>query len=357
MEYVYDYLTFLAQTATIVVALLVLMSGLAAYGLRRQRSTTGHLEVRKLNDVYADLKHGIQQSTLPSAAVRRQRKQERRSDKRKAKREAKAIRRGGTELDRMRRRIYVIDFHGDIYPSQVKELRTEVTAVVGVARDGDEVVLRLESSGGMVHGYGLAASQLDRIRRRGIPLVVSVDKVAASGGYLMAAVASRILAAPFAVVGSIGVIAQIPNVHRLLKRHDVDVEVLTAGKYKRTLTVLGENTEEGRQKFIEELEDVHLLFQEFVGTHRAELDLDKVATGETWYGQQAVDLKLIDEISTSDEYLLKASEDADIYEVRWVEHKRPIERLLAQVEGSLDRVAARAVERISQWSRRGNGGV
>jgi serine protease SohB len=243
----------------------------------------------------------------------------------------------------------VIDFHGDLQASQVDHLRTEITAVISNVREQDEVLVRLESPGGLVHGYGLAASQLDRVRRRGISLVVAVDKVAASGGYLMAVVANRILAAPFAVLGSIGVMAQIPNVHRLLKRHDVDVEVLTAGKYKRTLTVLGENTDEGRRKFIEELEDVHRLFKEFVGAHRSELDLEAVATGETWYGQHAVDMKLVDEIATSDEYLMQHSEDADIYEVRWVEHKRAIERLLAHVETSVHRVAGHWVERITQW--------
>jgi serine protease SohB len=165
----------------------------------------------------------------------------------------------------------------------------------------------------------------------------------------MAAVADRILAAPFAVLGSIGVVAQIPNVHRLLKRHDVDVEVLTAGKYKRTLTVLGENTEEGRQKFIEELEDVHRLFKSFVGTHRQQVDVDAVATGEIWYGEDAVSRKLVDEIATSDDYLATQIDDADIYAVRWVETKRPIERVLAQVESSIHRITARWVERISQW--------
>jgi serine protease SohB len=349
MEYVYGYLIFLAQTVTIVAALLVLLSSVAAFGMRRQQSGSGHLEVRKLNEFYADLKYGVQEAILPSAALRRQRKHEQKASRRAARKEAKALKRGEQKPPTARRRIYVIDFHGDIQASQVRDLRTEVTAILGVVQEGDEVVVRLESGGGMVHGYGLAASQLDRVRRHGVPLLVAVDKVAASGGYLMAAVANRILAAPFAVLGSIGVMAQVPNVHRLLKRHDVDVEVLTAGKYKRTLTVLGENTAEGRQKFIQELEDVHRLFQQYVGSHRPELDIEAVATGETWYGQQALDLKLIDEICTSDEYLLKASEDADIYEVRWLEHKRPIERLMAQLETSVDRVAVRWVERISHW--------
>ena len=187
------------------------------------------------------------------------------------------------------------------------------------------------------------------LRKHGVPLLVAVDKVAASGGYLMAVVADRILAAPFAVLGSIGVVAQVPNVHRLLKRHDVDVEVLTAGKYKRTLTVLGENTEEGRQKFQEELEDVHDQFQEFVGEHRPQVDLSVVATGETWHGQRALALNLADELCTSDEYLLAASESADIYEVRWVEHRRPIERLMAQVESGIETMADRMFDKLSRW--------
>ncbi|HEX7037239.1 MAG TPA: protease SohB [Pseudomonadales bacterium] len=348
MEYVYQYLLFLAQTATVVAGIIVVVSMVAAIGLRRQ-TPSGHLEVRKLNDRFSDLKLAVQEAMLPPAAIRRARKQERRESRRKAKQEARSIRRGDGAAAAGRRRLFVLDFHGDLQASQVDHLRNEVTAVLANVRDEDEVLVRLESPGGLVHGYGLAASQLDRIRRRGIRLVVAVDKVAASGGYLMAVVANRILAAPFAVLGSIGVMAQVPNVHRLLKRHDIDVEVLTAGKYKRTLTVLGENTEEGRRKFIEELEDVHRLFKGFVAAHRPELDLEAVATGETWYGQHAVDLKLIDEIATSDEYLFAQSEQADIYEVHWVEHKRPVERLLAHVESSVDRTAARWAERITQW--------
>jgi serine protease SohB len=349
MEHVYQYLTFLAQTATIVVAVLIVVAGIVALGARRHQHGGGHLEVRKLNEQYSDLKLGIQEALVPAAAARRIRKQEQKAQKRAAKDEVKALKRAADQPPAVRKRVYVVDFHGDMQASQVRLLRIELTAVLAAAQDTDEVVVRIESPGGLVHGYGLGASQLDRVRRQGVPLTVVIDKVAASGGYLMAAVANRIVAAPFAVVGSIGVVAQIPNVHRLLKRHDVDVEVLTAGKYKRTLTVLGENTEEGRQKFIEELEDVHRLFQEYVADRRPQLDLNLVATGETWYGQHAIDLKLVDEVMTSDEYLLQQIEQADVYHVRWVEHKRPIERLLAQAETSVNRLAGRWLEQISQW--------
>lgn len=348
MEYVYEYFTFLAQVATLVVVVLLVLSAVAAQGMKRQRQSQGHLEVRKLNDHISDLKLNVQQSMLPGSEARKLRRHEHKAHRKSAKSQAKALKRG-VESVGGRKRIFVLDFHGDIQASQVDHLRTEVSAVLTSARENDEVVVRLESAGGMVHGYGLAASQLDRIRRRGVPLVVAVDKVAASGGYLMAVVANRILAAPFAVVGSVGVVAQIPNVHRLLKRHDIDVEMHTAGRYKRTLSVLGENTEEGRRKFIEELEDVHRLFRDFVGTHRAELDVDAIATGETWHGQHALDMKLVDEVCTSDEYLMAASEHADVFEVHWVEHKRPIERLLSHVESSVDRVVARWLEKISQW--------
>lgn len=350
MQYLYEYFLFLAETATVAAALIVVIAAASAIGMRRQQSQSGgHLEVRKLNDHFSDLRMALQDAMLPAAAARKARKQERKATRKTAKQDAKALKEADARQAGLRRRIYVIDFHGDLQASGVDRLRNEVTAVLGAAGAGDEVLVRLESPGGLVHGYGLAASQLDRIRRHDLRLVVAVDKVAASGGYLMAVVANRILAAPFAVLGSIGVMAQIPNVHRLLKRHDVDVEVLTAGRYKRTLTVLGENTEEGRRKFIEELEDVHGLFKDFVHTHRAELDLETVATGETWYGQRALDVKLVDEIATSDEYLLAGSEGSDIYEVRWVEHKRPIERLLAHVETSVDRTVGRWLERIARW--------
>jgi serine protease SohB len=207
-----------------------------------------------------------------------------------------------------------------------------------MATSNDEVVVCIESPGGMVHSYGLAASQMMRVRNHNIPLTAVVDKVAASGGYLMAAVANKIVAAPFAVIGSIGVVAQVPNVHRLLKKNDVDVEVLTAGKYKRTLTLLGENTDEGREKFQQELEDVHELFQEFVVDNRPGLDIAAVATGEAWYGSRALALNLVDSLATSDEYLMQACAEKDVFQVSWKQGTKPIDRLLGKASAALDRV-------------------
>ena len=328
MEYLYEYLMFLAQAVTVVAAIMLILSAVMSLSVKRQHAEHGHLEVSKLNDSLQQLKDGVRHAMLAPASFKKQHK----ADTKAAKREAKASRK---HADQGKNRTFVVDFKGDLQASRVDHLRTEITAILTMAEKDDEVVVRLESPGGAVHGYGLAASQLDRVRQHDVPLVVAVDKVAASGGYLMAAVADKILAAPFAVLGSIGVVAQIPNVHRLLKKHDVDVEILTAGKYKRTLTVLGENTEEGREKFLEELEEVHSLFQEFVGSRRPQLDMDEVATGEAWYGQRAIDRALVDEISTSDEYLTHACDERDVFEVRWVEHKKPIERLLAHAEGTL----------------------
>ena len=344
LDYLYEYLVFLAQAVTVVVAILIILSGMASLGIKRQhQGSLGHLEVRKLNDRLTNLKDSLRQAVLPEAQFKRLHKQDQKKEKADQKQAAKSAKKSDPETttEDARARVFVLHFDGDIQASKVDHLRTEVTAVLTLAEASDEVVVCLESPGGAVHGYGLAASQLDRIRQHGIPLVVAVDKVAASGGYLMAAVADRILAAPFAVIGSIGVLAQIPNVHRLLKKHDVDVELLTAGKYKRTLTVLGENTDEGRQKFVEELEDIHALFQEYVGSRRPSLDMAEVATGEAWYGDRAMARHLIDEICTSDEYLAKACDERDVFEVRWVEHKKPIERLMAQAEMSLGRLLDR----------------
>jgi serine protease SohB len=217
--------------------------------------------------------------------------------------------------------VFVVNFAGDLSAGAVAGLRQEVTAILSSRREGDEVVLRIESLGGVVASYGLAASQVVRLKAAGIRVTVCVDRAAASGGYMMACVADRILAAPFAVVGSIGVVAQLPNFHRLLKRYDIDFEQFHAGKYKRTVTLFGENTEADRAKVREQVEEVFELFKEFVGRYRPSLDVDRVATGEYWYGSRAVELGLVDELRTSDDYLLEASREAGLFEVRYMGRK------------------------------------
>ena len=329
MAYLYEYLVFLAQAVTVVAAILIVLTAAASIAARRRAVARGHLEVTKLNDHLERLKEEIEHAVLPARAFKKSAK----AAARKRKQESKAADSGADEG-----RVFAITFKGDLQASRVKQLRYEINAILAQAREGDEVVARVESPGGVVHGYGLAASQLLRIRERNLNLVVAVDKVAASGGYLMAAVANRVIAAPFAVVGSIGVVAQIPNLHRLLKKKDVDVEVITAGKHKRTMTVFGENTDEDRRKFTEEIEDLHALFQEFVADKRPQLDLEKVATGESWYGQRAIELNLVDEIMTSDEYLMNRCVDTDVFEIQWAEPQKPLEKVLAQVENRIERL-------------------
>ena len=214
-------------------------------------------------------------------------------------------------------KIYVLDFKGDTAASAVEQLREEITLILATAKAGrDRVVVRLESPGGIVHGYGLAAAQLVRLRDAGFHLTICVDKVAASGGYMMACIGSEIVSAPFAILGSIGVVAQVPNFNRLLKEKNIDFEMYTAGQYKRTVTMFGENTEEGKAKFEEELQQTHVLFKHFVEKYRPQLNVEKVATGEHWYGQDALDLNLVDKLQTSDEYLLSLLPQHDIYVIQ-----------------------------------------
>lgn len=319
MDLLAEYGLFLAETATVVVAIVIVVATVAANTGRGRQPDEGHLEVRCLNDQLDHQRDILEAAVLGKKASRRQHKARMRERK---------------KVHGTLRRVYVLNFEGDLQASATDRLRHEVTSVLSVAREEDEVVLRLESAGGVVHGYGLAASQLQRIKEQGISLTVAVDKVAASGGYLVACLADKLISSPFAVLGSIGVMAEVPNVHRLLKKHDVDVELLTAGEFKRTLTVFGENTEKGREKFIEELEDVHKLFKEHVARHRPVVDIDAVSTGESWYGPRALDRKLSDELATSDAYLAKCCDDAEVYEVRWAIRRSPIERL-AQRFGAL----------------------
>lgn len=315
MDFLAQYGLFLAKAATVVVALLLAVAGVVALAHRARGSAPdeGQLEVRSINDRLDDHRDVLRAAILDEKSYNKLRKEERKADKKRD--------------DEERRRVFVLDFDGDVEASALDALREEISAVLTLASTHDEVVIRLESPGGLVHSYGLAAAQLERLRDRQVRLTVCVDEVAASGGYLMACVADRILAAPFALVGSIGVIGQIPNFHRLLKKHEVDVEIHTAGEYKRTLTMFGQNTEQARDKFREELQETHDLFKAAVSRYRPDLDLHRVATGEVWYGSQAVEIGLVDEIRTSDDYLQSLCAEADLYEVSFSYRKSLPERL------------------------------
>ncbi len=324
MEFVLQYGLFVAKTVTIVVAAGVLVALLT--GLSRRGRQPDRLQVTCLNDHYRSLKQALEASILPRKHFKAQEKARRKERKVARKRSAREA--------EERRRVFVINFRGDIRASAVAALREEVTALLTIARPEDEVVLRLENAGGIVHDHGLAASQLERIRSRGIPLTVAVDKIAASGGYMMACVAERIIAAPFAVLGSIGVLMQLPNFHRLLDTHGVDFELLKGGEYKRKLTVFGENSDADRARMQQEIDDTHALFKNFVSEHRPQLDMGTVATGEHWYGRQALELVLCDELRTSDDYLLAASQEAELYELVYTTRK-PLARKLATMMGNL----------------------
>jgi serine protease SohB len=311
--------------------------GFAVASSRKGREEGG-LTVKSLNERYRELTDVIRREVLPKKALKAELKA------RKAEEKARSA------GDDDRRRVFVIDFHGDIKASGVAGLRREVSAILGLATASDEVVVRLDNHGGLVHEHGLAASQLIRLRERRIPLTVVVDKVAASGGYMMACVANRLVAAPFSIIGSIGVLAQIPNFHRLLEEHGVHVEQLKAGRYKRTVTMFGENTDADRAKVTEELEEIHTLFRQLIGEYRPDLDLERLATGEHWLGRRALELGLVDELGTSDDYLLQATDNADLYRVKWEGRKTLQARLSAAVEGGT--AAALRAAWQSLWDQR-----
>jgi serine protease SohB len=328
VQFLLDYGLFLAKAITVVAAVAAIV--ILSVGLSRKEAPAGGLKVEKLNDKYRDLRLQLRHAVLSKP----ERKKELKREKKQRKLEEHA------QDTTARHRVFVLEFKGDIRATAVPALREEVSAVLGVATTKDEVVLCLENFGGAVHEHGLAASQLKRIRAKEVPLTVIVDKGAASGGYLMACVADRIVAAPFAVIGSIGVIAQIPNFHRLLEARGVDFEQITAGKYKRTVTMFGENTDADRAKLRDELEDVHTLFKQVVTTHRPALDIEAVATGEHWYGSRALELNLVDTIETSDDYLRRAAESSDLYKVTFKARPTLQQRFLAAMRTGADEAAA-----------------
>jgi serine protease SohB len=319
MDILHDVLGFAAK-GFIVFATIALTALVVTIIVRRRRPGRPSLLVRPLNKQMDALGDALRSQLMQKKEWRRFRKR---------RKEAKP--------GAARPNVFVLEFNGDLFATAVRNLREEITAIAAVAGKEDEVVVRLESAGGAVPHYGLAAAQLMRLRERSISVTVCIDRVAASGGYMMACVADRIVAAPFAIIGSIGVVAQVPNFHRLLEKHDVDFQEMTAGEFKRTVSVFGEITERGRKKFQEELEDTHLLFKEFVRAHRPKLDLDQVATGEHWLARRGIELGLVDQLRTSDEYLVTRAAEANLYQVSFDRPRTLRERVGGLLEGALDR--------------------
>ncbi|ANS85032.1 putative protease SohB [Vibrio scophthalmi] len=347
MEFLLDYGLFLAKIVTVVVALVAILIIVKSVG-GKSGASKGELEITNLTEQHKhtveQLEHHLHDEAFLKARDKAEKKEEKEKHKAREKEIKQAVKEGELESKR-EAHLFVLDFKGSIDAKEVASLREEVTAILAVAREGDEVLLRLESGGGMVHGYGLASSQLDRLKSAGLPLTISVDKVAASGGYMMACIADKIVSAPFAIVGSIGVIAQLPNFNKVLKKYDIEYEQITAGEFKRTLTMFGENTDKARDKFKQELEETHVLFKDFIRERRPDLDLENVATGEHWFGTQALNLGLVDEIKTSDDLVVEACKDKTVLAIHYVEKKKITSKLAALMGEAADNVLMKLIDR------------
>lgn len=361
LDRVYDYLLFLGEIVTVVVAIGIILSLIGGMIMKaKQEQGDEQLETKKLNERFKAMKNSIERHLVSEHELKLKHKLEKaakkaedKANKKANKEKAKALKTktassnelatsdssdGATADSDKKKRVFVLEFNGDMRASAVDHLREEITAILTVADKSDEVLVKVESPGGVVHGYGLAASQLKRIRDRDIKLTIAVDKVAASGGYLMACVANEIIAAPFAIIGSIGVVFSLPNFSKLLKKNDIEYEQITAGEYKRTLTVFGENDDEDRAKMKEDIEVTHKIFKDFIAEHRPQVDLEKVATGEHWHASEALDLQLVDKLQTSDDYLLNLHEEAELYQIKHSQKKKLTEKIFNQAESSLERV-------------------
>ncbi len=357
LEFLFEYGLFFAKAITVVIAIIAVLIAFVAIAMKQkgQSSGKGQLEIRSISEALDDVADYAKKMLMNDAEVKALEKRKKAEDKAKKKadkQQAKQFKKdvstnqsadksdvksSSSAESAQKPRLFVIDFNGSVDAHEVDNFREEITAVLLAAKSSDEVLVNVESGGGVVHAYGLAASQLERIKAKGLKLTICVDKVAASGGYMMACVADKLVCANFAIIGSIGVIAQMPNFNKLLKKNDIEFEQHTAGDFKRTLTVFGENNDEGRAKFKAELEEVHVMFKDFVTRNRPTLDISKVATGEYWFGMQALELGLVDELSTSDDVLLAFNQTHDVFGIKYSEKKNVMEKLGIAAEGMLFR--------------------
>lgn len=347
MDFITDYGMFLAKAVTIVISIGIVVGLISSAGQKnRKGDKKGSIKVSRINEHIDELRDALRDSVLDKDQLKAIEKIEKKKAKDQEKKKKKLI----GEEDTKVKRYFVLNFEGNIAADAVASLREEITAVLSMATDSDEVILRLESPGGMVHAYGLASSQLLRIKNQKIPLTICVDKVAASGGYMMACLADKLVAAPFAIIGSIGVLVQVPNFHRVLKKYDVDYEMISAGEYKRTLSHFGEITDKGKDKVQEDVENIHNIFKDWVKTYRPSVEIDSIATGETWVGTQAKDRYMVDEIKTSDECVIEACETSEVYEIEFEIKKSLQVRLASLLEESADRL-------LNRWFGKSNNDI
>ncbi len=335
MEFLSQYGLFLAKTLTLIIGIIVTFSAIVAVALKSKgKKEDGYLVIENVNEKLEEIRSSLQEETLTKHALKKWLKNKKAQDKSNKKIEK--------EKDELPKRLFVVRFDGDMKASEVHPLREVISAITEIAEPIDEVLVVLESAGGFVHSYGLAASQLHRLKQRNLYFTVAIDKVAASGGYLMACVANKIIAAPFAIVGSIGVVAQLPNFHRLLDKNNIDYEIFTAGEYKRTVTMFGENTDKAKKKFKEEIEETHVLFKDYITDHRPQVNIEEVATGEHWHASQAIAFKLVDEIMTSDDFILAKAKQCQVFEISYEIKQKLSEKITSGIFQSLEK-------RLMKW--------
>ncbi len=339
MEFLQHLGLFFFQTFIIIAGIIAVILTIAAVALKNKNQKNFEIEI--LNEKHQDQKSALQFFLFSPSELKKEKKRLKAAEKLEVKNAEKNI--------DQKPKIYVLDFlKGDINASSVDHFREEISAIISVAEKGQEIIINVESPGGVVHGYGLAAAQILRLRDHGLNVTVCVDKVAASGGYMMACVAHKIICSPFAIIGSIGVVAQVPNFNKLLKKYDVDYKEYTAGDYKRTVSILGEITEKGEKKFIEQLEATHLLFKSFVGKFRPDMDIAKVATGEYWFGQDALKMGLVDVISTSDDYILGKLENHKLIKLSFEKKPSLSEKLSGFVSEAISSSVQKTFQRVAR---------
>ena len=314
---------------------------------RKRRKKEPHLKFKHWNNRFENDFERLENELhvapfLPKEAIKllmkarkKEVKEEKRKDKEKSVKTMSTIReklKNGLKSEEVLKQhsncVYVLTFIGSIMASEVEQLRDQISFLLQIAQPADEIVVRLTSPGGAVPQYGLASSQLERLKQAGLRCVVCVDTVAASGGYMMAAVADKIIAAPFAIIGSIGVVAGIPNFHRVLQKNEVDYHLFTAGKYKRTVTPFTEVTDEGKQKLQDDITAIHEAFKRLIKEGRPDVDIEEIATGEYWLASQAKEKGLVDEIMTSDDYLGSKLDDCEVIEITTETEQNRIEKLI-----------------------------
>ncbi|WP_343192796.1 S49 family peptidase [Buchnera aphidicola (Taiwanaphis decaspermi)] len=303
MEFIYSYILFIIKTLSVLFFLHLFSKIIIIYILKKNDIYLNNtLKVELLNNHYKKLKNDL--SFFQKKKIINQK-----------------------NVYNKKSNLYILDYNDKIKKNKIKKLREEISSIILVAKKNDEVLLRLENTSDIVYEYGLVIAQLQRLRKKGIKLIISIDKIVSNGGYIIACVADHISASPFSIIGPINIVVNIPNIDKYTQTSNLNNQLNDCNTFTK-LTLIKNNTKIYVNKIFNKLDIKKYIRNSFIKDMRPSLNLNKIFNQNYWIGENAINEKLIDSINTSDDILFSKKDTHNLLKIKYVYKSNIVEKYI-----------------------------